>query len=71
MTKTYKVAGMMCGHCRAHVERALNSIPGVKAVVTLDPAEAIVEYASGTPLPLDELQAVVSREAGDYSLSAK
>ncbi len=71
MTKTYKVAGMMCGHCRAHVERALNSITGVKAVVTLDPAEAIVEYASGTPLPLDELQAVVSREAGDYTLSAK
>lgn len=71
MTKTYNVSGMMCGHCRAHVERALNAIPGVKASVTLEPAEAVVEYTSGNPLPLEELQAVVSREAGDYTLSEK
>lgn len=71
MIKTYKVSGMMCMHCRGHVERALNSIPGVKATVTLDPAEAIVEYVSGKALPLKELQAVVSREAGDYTLSEK
>lgn len=68
MTKTYKVSGMMCQHCRAHVERALNTIPGVKATVTLDPAEATVEYASGKALPLAELQAVVKKEAGDYGL---
>ena len=28
---TLKIDGMMCGHCRAHVEEALNSIDGVKA----------------------------------------
>lgn len=66
--KEYKVEGMMCGHCRAHVEKALNGLQGVKAVVTLDPPMAIVEFADGEK-PLDELQAVVQAEAGDYILS--
>ena len=26
MKKEYKVEGMMCNHCRMHVEKALNSI---------------------------------------------
>ena len=40
--KKYKVEGMMCGHCRMHVEKALNSIEGVSATVTLDPPVAEV-----------------------------
>lgn len=68
MKKTYKVSGMMCQNCRRHVETALNSIDGLTATVRLDPAEATLE--STQPLPsLAELQAVVSREAGDYTLS--
>lgn len=67
MKKEYKVSGMMCGHCRAHVEKALNKIPGVKATVTLDPPVATVEF-SGDELPLAELQKTVSEEAGDYRL---
>lgn len=59
---------MMCGHCRAHVERALNGIEGVKAVVTLDPPVAVVEF-EGEALPLSELQRAVSENAGDYELS--
>ena len=31
MVKTMTIEGMMCGHCRAHVEKALNSIGGVSA----------------------------------------
>ncbi|MBR5310793.1 MAG: HAD-IC family P-type ATPase [Oscillospiraceae bacterium] len=27
--KTFKISGMMCGHCEAHVKEALESIPGV------------------------------------------
>ena len=27
--KTYKVFGMMCGHCEAHVKEALESIPEI------------------------------------------
>lgn len=68
MKKTYKVEGMMCKHCRKHVEDALNSIDGVKAVVTLDPPQAEVEFLSNE-FPLEELQSVVNEKAGNYKLS--
>ena len=29
---TLKIEGMMCGHCRARVEKALKAVPGVQAV---------------------------------------
>lgn len=67
MKKTFKVDGMMCNHCRTHVENALNSIDGVKAVVTLDPPAATIEFTKGE-LPLSELQQVVTDKAGDYKL---
>ncbi len=68
MKKKFKVEGMMCMHCRMHVEKALNSIEGVKATVTLDPPVATVEF-EGAAKSLDELQKVVTEEAGDYKLS--
>ena len=68
MKKTWKVEGMMCDHCRAHVEKALNGIPGVKAVVTLHPPVAVVEF-SEREIELAVLQKVVSEQAGDYRLS--
>ncbi len=57
---------MMCNHCRMHVEKALNSIPGVTATVTLDPPVATVEFA-GEELPLETLRKAVE-EAG-YSIN--
>ncbi len=68
MKKTYRVEGMMCQNCRKHVEKALNSMDGVKATVTLDPPQAVVEF-DGEDRPLSELQAFVTEEAGDYRLS--
>ncbi len=68
MKKTYKVEGMMCKHCRRHVEEALNAMDGVKAEVTLDPPQAVVEF-DGDELSLVELQSFVSLNAGDYKLS--
>ena len=62
MKRTYKVEGMMCKHCRKHVEDAL------KSVVTLDPPQAEVEFI-GNELSLEELQAVVNEKAGNYKLS--
>ena len=59
MKKTYKVDGMMCKHCRKHVEDALNSIDGVNAEV---------EFL-GNELSLEELQAVVNEKAGNYKMS--
>ena len=67
MKKEFKVQGMSCNHCRMHVEKALNSLEGVTAVVTLKPAVATVEF-SGEEKSLEELQKAVS-EAGDYTLS--
>ncbi len=29
---TLKIQGMMCGHCRARVEKALKAVPGVETV---------------------------------------
>lgn len=69
MKKTYKVSGMSCHHCSGHVERALNSIDGVSAKVNLEEAKAEVEFAPGAEKSLEELQAVVSDRAGDYTLS--
>lgn len=67
MKKEFKVEGMTCNHCRMHVEKALNSIDGVHATVTLDPPVANVEFSKGEKT-MDELQAVVTEEAGDYTL---
>ena len=69
MKKEFKVEGMMCNHCRMHVEKALNSMEGVHATVTLNPPVATVEFSDGEKT-LEELQKVVTKEAGDYTLKA-
>ena len=68
VTRQYKVEGMMCKHCVGRVERALNTIEGTKAVVTLDPPVASVEF-SGNPLSVEELQKILTEKAGDYQIS--
>lgn len=55
MEKKYRIEGMMCGHCRMHVEKALNGIDGVRATVELEPPVATVEFSGGEK-PLAELQ---------------
>ena len=42
MKKTLTIEGMMCAHCVAHVEKALNALPGVTALVDLDSKTAVV-----------------------------
>ena len=68
MVKQYQVAGMMCKHCVGRVERALNSIEGVKAEVTLEPPVAKVEF-EGEPLSVEALQEVLTERAGDYQIT--
>lgn len=63
----YKVKGMACGHCVMHVQKALESLPGVKATVTLDPAQAELEF-SDKVYDKSELQSVISEKAGEYEL---
>jgi len=45
MHKTLVIEGMVCGHCAAHVERALNALEGVQAKVNLDNKTAVVQSA--------------------------
>ena len=66
MKYEFKVEGMMCDHCRTHVEKALNSIEGVKATVTLNPPVATIE--SDHTLTSGDLQQVITEKAGDYTI---
>ena len=60
-----KVNGMMCGHCEAHVKKALEALEGVeKAEVSHEGNEAVV-YLSGEVAD-DVLKNAV--EAKDYKV---
>ena len=60
----------MCNHCRTYVEKALNSIEGVEAQVTLEPPIATLTYTEGKELPIETLQqAITEKAAGDYTIS--
>ena len=67
MEKKYRIEGMMCGHCRMHVEKALNGIDGVRATVELEPPVATVEFSGGEK-PLAELQRTLDG-AGEYKIT--
>lgn len=43
MEKIIKIEGMMCPHCQAHVDKALNAIEGVTATVDLQAGTATVK----------------------------
>ena len=65
MEKTLKIEGMMCGHCEAHVKKALEAIDGVQ--------QATVSHLNGTAVvtltkdvPNDVLKQAV--EAQDYKV---
>ena len=41
---TVKIEGMMCGHCKAHVEEAISKVPGVESYeVSLEKKQAVVK----------------------------
>ena len=58
--------GMTCNGCRSSVEKALNSIAGVEATVSLDPP--IATLIMKEHIPLVQLQETLSK-AGKYSIS--
>ena len=66
MTKTLSIEGMMCGHCVAHVDKALRAVPGDTAVeVNLEGKQAAV---TGATLDDAALKAAVA-DAG-YEVTA-
>lgn len=61
MKKIMKIDGMMCDHCRMHVEKALNSIEGVSAKVDLDAKQADISLSADVS---DETLKKAVKEAG-------
>ena len=67
MTKTIKIEGMMCGHCEAHVKKALEAIDGVtEAVASHEKGTAIVKLNA----PVDDEVLKKAVEAQDYKVTA-
>ena len=62
MTKTVYVEGMMCAHCQAHVQKALEGVTGVTgAEVSLEDKKAVVTLAQDVS---DEALMNAVKEAG-------
>ena len=59
---------MTCNGCRSSVEKALNSIKGIQAVVVLDPPIATILMKDH--IPLVQLQETLSK-AGKYTISTE
>ena len=55
------IEGMSCCHCSQRVEKLLNAIPGVKAIVDLEGAKAVIEASS--KVSIEKLKKVIE-EAG-------
>ena len=65
MTKTMSINGMMCAHCQAHVEKALNAIDGVEAKVNLETKTATLTLSKD--VSDDVLRALSRRRATRWS----
>ncbi len=65
MNRTLTVEGMMCAHCVAHVESALNALPGVSAHVDLEKKTAAV--TAGAEVTDDSLRKAV--EGAGYKVT--
>ncbi len=63
MTHTYSIDGMTCNGCRSTVEKTLNQIEGLSAVVTLNPPIATITMQQH--ITTDKLQTALSK-AGNY-----
>ena len=49
MIHTYSITGMTCDGCRSKVEKALNTIDGIEAKVSLSPPVAIITMDKHIP----------------------
>ncbi|MFL1894971.1 heavy metal translocating P-type ATPase [Aquimarina sp. 2-A2] len=68
MKHTYKIQGMSCNGCRAHVEKTLSTIDHVeKVVVSLEDAEATIEMAKH--IPITTFQKALDTDGGGYAIA--
>jgi len=61
MEKTFKVDGMMCAHCEAHVKKALEAIDGVESAVASHEQKTVV-VTLGADVPDDVLKKTIEDE---------
>lgn len=66
MKKLMTIEGMSCGHCSARVEKALNALDGVSAVVDLEAKQATITMEQ--PYPDDILKQAVEEQG--YTVTA-
>lgn len=66
MNRTLTIEGMMCAHCAAHVESALNALPGVSTHVDLEKKTAAV---TAGPEVTDDILRKAVKDAG-YKVTA-
>lgn len=62
-TKTLKIEGMMCGHCEAHVKKAIEAMEGVEAAeVSHEKGTAVVHIIGGAVITDEALKKAVEEE---------
>lgn len=67
ITRTLPVNGMTCNGCKAHVEKTLSSVEGVKSVsVDLKSAEVTIDMQP--EIPIEKFQEVLEKDSGTYSI---
>ena len=66
MKHTYTITGMSCDGCRSKVEKTLNAVDGIQAVVTLVPPLATITMDKH--IPTTQLQEALSA-AGNYTIT--
>jgi Cu+-exporting ATPase len=66
MTHTYKITGMSCNGCRSKVEKTLNGIDGISAVVTLEPPIATITMEKH--IPIEQLQTALTAAGNNYTI---
>ncbi|MBG6110448.1 Cu2+-exporting ATPase [Flavobacterium sp. CG_9.10] len=65
MKHTYTITGMSCDGCRTKVEKTLNAVEGIEAIVSLDPPMATIIMEKH--IPTSQLQEALTA-AGDYTI---
>ena len=66
MTHKYTISGMCCDGCRSKVEKALNTIDGVEAIVSFEPSIATIRMKNR--IQTAQFQEVISA-AGKYTIT--
>lgn len=64
--KTMMIEGMTCGHCKSHVEKALNALPGVTAMVDLAAGKADIRLEQ----PVDDQVLIDAVTEAGYTVKA-